>query len=80
MSSVTGTEGLFYYHVWLADVLVPDDIERAMAAVDAMMEHDKRGDDEAVGELWATDGRFMVCVPVEGDTRHFAKEGWTRIV
>lgn len=78
---MNGTEGLIYYHVWEADFLTAEDVERSMATVDALLLEDGRDDTgDAEGELWASTGRFMVCLALEGDTRHLKHDGWTRIV
>mgnify|MGYP000414381121 CR=1 FL=1 len=75
---MNGTEGLIYYNVLHAPLTV-DNLMRSLRAMVFMLEHDKRSVDGPV-EVWVKDDAFMVCTVFDGDSRHLAKEGWTRRV
>lgn len=78
MSSVTGTEGHIVYVIVLGK-LTYGNYRAAVRALSAALEEAGVVTSRDV-ELWTRDDGFMVCVPVEGDTRHFKHEGWRRRV
>lgn len=78
MSSVTGTEGRIFY-VTVLDAFTYGNYRSALRSLSAALDEAGVVTSRDV-ELWTRDDGFMVCVPVEGDTRHFKHEGWRRRV